>query len=167
MHQRHTHSSVSEVGLNRSRGRGLGLLNRNHRQRPQQVRGPLAHRSAVPKWCARQGRLPMLEMRQSASFSDRSRAMDTSDSGLYQPAAPAHARRHADAQALATRPRAGLHARRAQLHEVPGRSPDTATVEDLRNYQLHLVDHGTSPASLNAAISGLKFFFDVTLDRPK
>ena len=46
-----------------------------------------------------------------------------------------------------------------------GRSPDTATVEDLRNYQLHLVDHGISPASLNAAISGLKFFFDVTLDR--
>ena len=45
------------------------------------------------------------------------------------------------------------------------RSPDTATVEDLRNYQLHLVDHGISPASLNAAISGLKFFFDVTLDR--
>jgi site-specific recombinase XerD len=46
-----------------------------------------------------------------------------------------------------------------------GRSPDTATVEDLRNYQLHLVDHGTSPASLNSAISGLKFFFNVTLDR--
>ena len=44
-----------------------------------------------------------------------------------------------------------------------GRSPDTATVEDLRRYQLHLVDHGTSPVSLNAAITGLKFFFDVTL----
>lgn len=46
-----------------------------------------------------------------------------------------------------------------------GRSPDTATVDDLRNYQLHLVDAGTSPMSLNAAIIGLKFFFDVTLDR--
>jgi len=46
-----------------------------------------------------------------------------------------------------------------------GRAPDTATVEDLRNYQLYLVDHGTSPISLNAAITGLKFFFDVTLDR--
>jgi site-specific recombinase XerD len=45
-----------------------------------------------------------------------------------------------------------------------GRSPDTATIEDLRNYQLHLVDHGISPASLNSAISGLKFFFNVTLD---
>ena len=38
------------------------------------------------------------------------------------------------------------------------RSPDTATVEDLRNYQLYLVDRGTSPISLNAAITGLKFF---------
>ena len=45
-----------------------------------------------------------------------------------------------------------------------GRSPDTATVEDLRNYQLYLVDHGISPVSLNAAITGLKFFFDITLD---
>ena len=46
-----------------------------------------------------------------------------------------------------------------------GRSPDTASVEDLRNYQLHLVDAGTSPISLNAAITGLKFFFDITLGR--
>ena len=45
-----------------------------------------------------------------------------------------------------------------------GCSPDTATIEDLRRYQLHLVDHGISPVSLNAAITGLKFFFDVTLD---
>lgn len=46
-----------------------------------------------------------------------------------------------------------------------GRSPDSATVEDLRRYQLHLVDHGVSPISLNAAITGLKFFFDTTLGR--
>jgi site-specific recombinase XerD len=44
-----------------------------------------------------------------------------------------------------------------------GRSPDTASTEDLRRYQLHLVDHGISPTSLNAAISGLKFFFEITL----
>lgn len=48
-----------------------------------------------------------------------------------------------------------------------GRSPDTATAEDLRRYQLHLVDHGTSPVSLNHAITGLKFFFEVTLDQPE
>jgi len=45
------------------------------------------------------------------------------------------------------------------------RSPDTATVEDLRRFQLHLVDQGTSPMTLNATLTGLKFFFDVTLDR--
>jgi integrase/recombinase XerD len=45
------------------------------------------------------------------------------------------------------------------------RPPDTATVEDLRNFQLHLVDQGTSPITLNATITGLKFFFGVTLDR--
>jgi integrase/recombinase XerD len=45
-----------------------------------------------------------------------------------------------------------------------GRSPDTASVEDLRRYQLYLVDQGTSPVSLNAAITGLKFFFEVTAD---
>lgn len=52
-----------------------------------------------------------------------------------------------------------------QFARYLGRSPDTASVEDLRRYQLHLVDQGTSPASLNAAISGLKFFFDITMDR--
>ncbi|MQM32785.1 MAG: integrase [Candidatus Accumulibacter phosphatis] len=46
-----------------------------------------------------------------------------------------------------------------------GRTPDIATDEELLRYQLHLVDHGISPISLNAAISGLKFFFDITLDR--
>src|ERR1700680_2914480 len=45
------------------------------------------------------------------------------------------------------------------------RPPDTATVEDLRNFQLYLVDQGASPITLNATITGLKFFFDVTLDR--
>jgi integrase/recombinase XerD len=53
-----------------------------------------------------------------------------------------------------------------RLAEYLDRSPATATVEDLRRYQLHLVDQGTSPISLNAAITGLKFFFDVTLNRP-
>lgn len=46
-----------------------------------------------------------------------------------------------------------------------GRSPDTATVEDLRRFQLHLVDQGTSPVTLNATITCLKFFFEITLDR--
>lgn len=47
-----------------------------------------------------------------------------------------------------------------------GRSPESATTEDLRNFQLHLVDQGSSPVTLNAIITGLKFFCDITLDRP-
>ncbi len=50
-----------------------------------------------------------------------------------------------------------------KLAEFLKRSPDTATVEDLRRFQLYLVDQGTSPITINATISGLKFFFGITL----
>lgn len=46
------------------------------------------------------------------------------------------------------------------------RSPDTATEEDLRRFQLHMVDDGASPITLNATIVGLNFLFTVTLRRP-
>jgi site-specific recombinase XerD len=46
-----------------------------------------------------------------------------------------------------------------------GRSPDTATAEDLRRYQLHLSESGVSRISLNAAITALRFLFEVTLGR--
>ena len=45
------------------------------------------------------------------------------------------------------------------------RAPDTATVEDLRNFHLHMVDAGASPITLNATLTALKFFFDTTLGR--
>lgn len=48
-----------------------------------------------------------------------------------------------------------------------GRSPDQAGVEDLRLFQLHLLDQGVSPITINATQSGLRFFFDITLDRPE
>lgn len=48
-----------------------------------------------------------------------------------------------------------------------GRSPHTATAEDLRRFQLHLVDTGSGPVTINATITGLKFFFDITLGRPE
>ena len=47
-----------------------------------------------------------------------------------------------------------------------GRSPDTATAEDLRLYQLHQTRIGMQPASINSSVSALRFFFTVTLDRP-
>jgi len=46
-------------------------------------------------------------------------------------------------------------------------SPDTASAEDLRRYQLHLVEEGISSGSVNATITGLKFFFETTLERPE
>jgi len=39
------------------------------------------------------------------------------------------------------------------------RSPDAATEQDLRSFQRHLVDTGSSPMTLNATLTGLKFFF--------
>ena len=47
-----------------------------------------------------------------------------------------------------------------------GRSPDTATAEDLRLFQLQQTQSGIQPPSINSAVSALRFFFTVTLDRP-
>ena len=47
-----------------------------------------------------------------------------------------------------------------------GRSPDTATAEDLRLFQLHQTESGMQPPSINSAVAALRFFFTVTLDRP-
>jgi len=46
-----------------------------------------------------------------------------------------------------------------------GRSPDTATSDDLRRFQLHMAQQQVSPWSINAAIAALRFFFTVTLER--
>jgi len=63
--------------------------------------------------------------------------------------------------------------RDAYIRAVPhftrflGRSPDTATAEDLRRYQLHCVDQRISAITLNATITGLKFLFEATLGQPE
>jgi len=46
-----------------------------------------------------------------------------------------------------------------------GRSPDQAECDDFRRYQLHMRSIGASATSMNAAVSALRFFFGVTLDR--
>jgi site-specific recombinase XerD len=46
-----------------------------------------------------------------------------------------------------------------------GRSPDRASAEDLRRYQLHMRSIGASATSMNAGVSALRFFFTVTLGR--
>ena len=47
-----------------------------------------------------------------------------------------------------------------------GRSPNLASPEDLRAFQLQLVEAGVSSTTINATITGLKFFFSITLERP-
>ena len=47
-----------------------------------------------------------------------------------------------------------------------GQSPNTATCEDLRRVQLHIAQRQIGPATINAAVAGLRIFFKVTLERP-
>ena len=46
-----------------------------------------------------------------------------------------------------------------------GRSPDTASFEDVRRFQLHLAASGAHVPILNHAVAALRFFFRVTLRR--
>lgn len=46
-------------------------------------------------------------------------------------------------------------------------SPDTATAEDLRAYQLHMTKTGVRPPTINAVVTALRFFFKVTVDKPE
>lgn len=54
-----------------------------------------------------------------------------------------------------------------KLTRYLGRSPDTATAEDLRLFQLQMVEQGISSITINATLSGLKFFFVHTVDKPE
>jgi integrase/recombinase XerD len=45
------------------------------------------------------------------------------------------------------------------------RSPDTATAEDIRLFQLHLVESGASISNRNRIMTGVRFLFRVTLRR--
>src|SRR5437660_3382566 len=46
-----------------------------------------------------------------------------------------------------------------------GRSPDKASFEDIRRFQLHLVSNGAGAPMLNQTVAALRFFFRVTLKR--
>ena len=47
-----------------------------------------------------------------------------------------------------------------------GRSPDTASVEDLRRFQIAQQEAGLGVPTMNAIVSALRFFFIQTIDRP-
>jgi hypothetical protein len=44
-----------------------------------------------------------------------------------------------------------------------GRSPDTATGDDVRHFQLAQVEQGAQPPKMNAQASAVRFFFTITL----
>jgi len=46
-----------------------------------------------------------------------------------------------------------------------GRSPDTATADDVKHFQLHLMETGTTICTRNQTMTGVKFLFRVTLRR--
>src|SRR5580704_3170656 len=46
-----------------------------------------------------------------------------------------------------------------------GRSPDTATGDDIRRFQFVQVEQGAQPPKMNAQASALRFFFTITLGR--
>ena len=45
------------------------------------------------------------------------------------------------------------------------RSPDTATADEIRRFQLHLIEMGASICNRNRIMTGLRFLFRVTLRR--
>ena len=47
-----------------------------------------------------------------------------------------------------------------------GRSPDTATADDLRRFQIEQQDDGVPVPTMNSIVSALRFFFTHTVDRP-
>ncbi len=47
-----------------------------------------------------------------------------------------------------------------------GRSPDLATPEDIRRFQVEQREAGMPAPAMNSHISGLRFFFTTTIDRP-
>ncbi len=47
-----------------------------------------------------------------------------------------------------------------------GRSPETATAEDIRRFQVHQAEAGAQPPTINGSVSALRFLFTVTINRP-
>ena len=82
-----------------------------------------------------------------------------------QPISPLRQRMIEDMQLRKLAPKTQTSYIRAvkKLADYMDHSPDTATAEDLRQFQLHLTDKGTSRITINATITALRFFFDVTV----
>ena len=87
------------------------------------------------------------------------------DNRCYHPAAPAYDRRHERAQALCRARREGHIRSCKRFAAFLKRSPETATLEDIRLFQLYLAETGVSICTRNCIMTGLRFLFRVTLRR--
>lgn len=47
-----------------------------------------------------------------------------------------------------------------------GRPPDTATADDLRQFQIEQRENGVAVPTMNSIVAALRFFFNHTIDRP-
>src|SRR5260370_22405245 len=78
--------------------------------------------------------------------------------------------RHRMIEDMAAR-KLGHNAQRSHIHSCRrfaaflGRSPDTATADDVRRFQLHLVESGLSICNRNRIMTGVRVLFRVTLRR--
>ena len=74
---------------------------------------------------------------------------------------------------LSVRRNGGRITRKAHIQPIKdfaaflGRSPATATPEDLRAYQLHMTDSGVTPSTFKVRIVALRFFSGMTCGREK
>jgi hypothetical protein len=65
----------------------------------------------------------------------------------------------------------GRHSQRSHIHSCKRfaayleRSPDTATPDDVRRFQLHLIESGLSICNRNRIMTGVRFVFRVALRR--
>jgi len=87
-------------------------------------------------------------------------------------AAPAHSLRERMLQDMTMRG-FGAHTQKDYVRHVRsfasflGRPPDTATMEDLRRYQVDQHERAVGPATINGAVSALRFLYGITLRRPE
>jgi integrase/recombinase XerD len=78
--------------------------------------------------------------------------------------------RHRMIEDMAAR-KLGRHSQRSHIYSCKRfasflkRSPDTATADDLRRFQLHLAETGISICNRNRIMTGVRFLFRVTLRR--
>src|SRR4051812_28620241 len=96
---------------------------------------------------------------------DTSRQEHPDDRDGHQPAAPAHDRRH-DGPQFRGEDAERLHPPRQEPHGLPRPIARHGHSRGAVSLPAQLTEAGVRPPTINAAVSALRFFFSVTVDRP-